>query len=346
MANNADKAGVNQSTVKADDTSYMEHGHSEKSPGFGTKLKNHFRRFWWLHLIIFIICTLVIVLPLIYVGFPRIAQKGVNDSGLEIRSMAITDPTSDSIHFRQEAILTSDSTYHPTLDGFNASVSLADSGADGAPFVYLMLPPVAATEEATIMVDQDVSISNLDGFTDYSVKVMNEKEFDIVIRGRTGLKQTGLKKIQVDYDKTVTIKGLNKLEGFDVTSTELLPKRDEDGYNMVGTVYIPNASDMTLVMGNLTMDLLVEDEVIGTSTIENLILKPGNNTVPMRSKTETTKVLMLLPKYPDGLLPIDIKTNSTIYNGQHLTYYEEALRSNPKRVMLNVTEALGSALNP
>jgi len=32
--------------------------------GFGGKLKNHCKRFWWLHLIIFIIGVLVVTLPL------------------------------------------------------------------------------------------------------------------------------------------------------------------------------------------------------------------------------------------------------------------------------------------
>lgn len=31
---------------------------------FGTRMKHHFKRFWWLHLIVFIIVVLVIALPL------------------------------------------------------------------------------------------------------------------------------------------------------------------------------------------------------------------------------------------------------------------------------------------
>lgn len=35
-----------------------------KKPGFGARLTAHYKRFWWLHLIIFIACTLIIALCL------------------------------------------------------------------------------------------------------------------------------------------------------------------------------------------------------------------------------------------------------------------------------------------
>lgn len=35
-----------------------------RKPGVGARLKVHYKKFWWLHLIIFVACTLIIVLPL------------------------------------------------------------------------------------------------------------------------------------------------------------------------------------------------------------------------------------------------------------------------------------------
>jgi len=35
-----------------------------RKPGLGVRLKAHYKKFWWLHLMIFIACTLIIVLPL------------------------------------------------------------------------------------------------------------------------------------------------------------------------------------------------------------------------------------------------------------------------------------------
>ena len=35
-----------------------------RKAGFGAKVRGHFRRFWWLHLIFFVCSTLIIVLCL------------------------------------------------------------------------------------------------------------------------------------------------------------------------------------------------------------------------------------------------------------------------------------------
>ena len=46
-----------------------------KSPGFGAKLKAHLKKFWWLHLIIFISCTLIIVLCLSVSSLPELERS-------------------------------------------------------------------------------------------------------------------------------------------------------------------------------------------------------------------------------------------------------------------------------
>lgn len=90
------------------------------------------------------------------------------------------------------------------------------------------------------------------------------------------------------------------------------------------------------------MNLFVEGALIGSSVINNLTLKPGNNTVDMRSATNQSLVLQKLANYSDGILPVDVVGNSSVYHGQHLVYYEQALASNKLRVNLNVGSALSA----
>lgn len=114
-----------------------------------------------------------------------------------------------------------------------------------------------------------------------------------------------------------------------------------DGSNVAGTVYIPNTSVLTVSMGNVTFNNYVNGQLIGNSTIDNLVLKPGNNTVPMHGVTNQSAVLDLIAStYKNGVLPIDIVGNSSVYNGLHLPYYEKALKSNTQHVELNITAAL------
>ncbi|KAI4130238.1 MAG: hypothetical protein LQ338_001853 [Usnochroma carphineum] len=308
---------------------------------FGAKLKAHLRKWWWLHLIFFIASTLIIVLCLVYVGFPRISQDGVNDSTLEIQSLTLSNPTPDSFHLEQDALLTNHNRYHPRLDAFNASLSVG--GSEDKPYAYVELPAVHATDTTTTHVNQDVQIVNMDAFVDYTTQLLIKDSVDLVIKGRTKLHEMRLPTTTVDYHKTAHLKGLNGLAGFNVTSFSIKLIPEPDGANMVGTVYIPNPTVMTITMGNVTFNNYVDEDFIGTSSLSDLVLEPGNNTIPMRSTVNQTLVIEKVTEtYKDGMLPVDIVGNSSVYNGQHLEYFEKALQSNRQHVVLNVGAALAA----
>ncbi len=84
--------------------------------------------------------------------------------------------------------------------------------------------------------------------------------------------------------------------------------------------------------------------LIGTTTLTDLTLVPGNNTIPMRSTVNQTLVLtQITSTFKDGMLPVDIVGNTSVYNGQHLTYFEKALSSVTQHITLNVGAALKAA---
>lgn len=138
--------------------------------------------------------------------------------------------------------------------------------------------------------------------------------------------------------------GLNKLSGLNISDVKILSGKNEilsDGSNLIANVSIPNPSVMTLDLGNVTMDLSVDGKAIGTSLVPNLLLKPGNNVLPMQSKVDQLTILGLIQsKYKDAVLPIDILGNSSVRNGEHLTYYEDAIKSNLIKLNLDVGPAL------
>ncbi|KAL2047328.1 hypothetical protein N7G274_001349 [Stereocaulon virgatum] len=324
---------------KAEDMGHVEEIGPSGKHGFGLKLKAHLRRFWWLYLILFVACTLILVFCLLYVAFPHISQHNINDSTLTIQSLVLLNPTPDSFHLVQTSVVGNGSPYHPNMDAFNASLSL-----DGAaPYAYVEIPQIHATAQATTVVDQDVKITDLDAFNAYNVAVLQNENVKLKVKGRTALHEMGFPTATVNYDKSVTMKGLNKLTGFNVTnfSIELTP--EADGTNMIGTVYIPNPTVMTISMGNVTFNNYIANTptFIGTTTLTNLTLHPGNNTLPMRSQINQSLVItQLLSTFKDGMLPIDIVGNSSIYNGQHLPYVEEAFKSVTQHITLNAGAAL------
>ncbi|KAI4185948.1 MAG: hypothetical protein L6R41_003816 [Letrouitia leprolyta] len=319
----------------------QEVGSERPKRGFGAKLKAHYKKWWWLHLIFFIASTLIIVLCLVYVAFPRISQDGVDDSTLEIKDLVFTDPTPDSFHIQQTALLTNHNNYHPRLDAFNAS--LAVGGSEDRIFAYVELPAVHATEHATTHIDQEVNVIDLDAFTDYNTQLWTNKSVELVVKGRTKLHEMKFPTTTVDFHKRIDMKGFEGIPGFNVTEFSIKLVPEPDGANMIGTVYIPNPTVLTLTMGNVTFNNFVDDEFIGTSVLSDLVLKPGNNTVPMRSMVNQTLVIeKVTGTYKDGMLPIEVRSNSSIYNGQHLEYFEKALQGSQQHIVLNVGAALAA----
>ncbi|KAI2793271.1 hypothetical protein POX_b03324 [Penicillium oxalicum] len=311
-------------------------GSSMAKPSFGARLKAHFKKWWWVHLIIFIVVVLVIVLPVIFVGYPNIAQDQVNDSTLNITSMIIADPTPDSFRLIQTQVLGSKSSFHPKIYSFLASVSLA--GAARA-FTSVQVPEVTSRDGVEISMNQTVDLSNADAFGDFAKSVMLQEEVQLEISGRPQLQQGSLPKTTVNYDKTVTMKGLNKLEGFSVYDVKLM-NPPKNGRNLEGFVYIPNPTVMTIAMGNVTLDLYANGQFMGYSYINDLTLQPGDNNRSMTAQINQTASFLLISgssaPYPKGVVPFTITGNSSVYNGQELPYFTQALAANNLTVDLDV----------
>ncbi|CBX95329.1 hypothetical protein IAQ61_004149 [Plenodomus lingam] len=310
-------------------------------PGAKGRMKNHCRKFWWCDLLVFAIIVLIIVLPIIYVAIPKRAQRELNASTLEVTAQEVTSPLPESVHLKIDTVVRSDSSYHPTIRPFRAGLSLKDQ----EPFLYVNVPEAKSEEVTYITIDQDVNFDSVERFSQYTQAVLAAESLDVYMDGKTKLKLSGLPTMSVNYNKVITMKGLNKLAGLNITDVRILSGREEilpDGSNLIGNVSIPNPSVMTLDLGNVTMNLAVDGRSIGYSLIPNLVLRPGNNVLPMQSRVDQLTILGLVQStYRNAVLPIEIVGNSSIAsNGQHLTYYEDAIKGNTIRLDLNVASAL------
>ncbi|KAJ0422723.1 hypothetical protein BJY00DRAFT_310737 [Aspergillus carlsbadensis] len=305
-------------------------------PPFKARVVAHYKRWWWVHLLVTTVVALVITLPIVYVGYPRIAQDGINSSTLNVTSMEITSPTPDGFHLHQVQILGSDSIFHPKLYEFNAAVRFP---GETDPMMNITVPTLKANDGTTIDVNQDVTLLDSDVFAEFTTAVMLQEEVSLNIYGKPRLKQAGLHTITVTYNKTITMKGLNKLAGFQVLEMKLDPDRD-DGMNAEGSVYIPNPSVLTITMGNVTFDLSSNGTDLGTAVLHDLVLQPGNNTVPMLANIDQLTLLGLLPDSPPYNVEMQAEGKSSVYDGRELEYFSVALQSNPITFTFDVSKAL------
>jgi len=72
--------------------------------------------------------------------------------------------------------------------------------------------------------------------------------------------------------------------------------------------------------GNVTLTLsTAKAGVVGNTTINDMTLVPGSNTLPMTGIVD--QVLIASSLNATGWVTLSIQGESAIYNGQHLTYY-------------------------
>lgn len=118
--------------------------------------------------------------------------------------MILSNPTPSSITLNQTQKLGTDSAFHPQIYSFSAAVSLLGAAV---PFTTVQVPAVKSKDGAEVVVSQVVELGNVSAFGDFAKAVMLNEEVELSISGRPYLKEGGLPKIQVDYDKTVSLKG-------------------------------------------------------------------------------------------------------------------------------------------
>lgn len=318
-----------------------------ESAGFLTKYKRHCTKWWWVHVIIFCVIFLIVALCLVYAAMPAIAQHGINESSLEVTEIEFLSPTSNSLVLNQKAIIHSPSMYTPTLDPFSAASYLVVNGTYATtPIIYIPMPRVHAlhpqssneVDGAYVTFNDSASLQQV---TDYATAVLTNEWVTTALVGKTKLHEGALPVITIKYNKTATYKGLNGLKGFNVTNAKINISATV-GPNFSGMAVIPNPSNLTIALGNVTLVLATAKEgVIGNSTIENMTLVPGTNSLPMTAIINEVAVLQSLdPTLGAGMVELLITGNESVYNGQHLTYYEKALQSNALTLVMNVTQVL------
>ncbi|GAB7353346.1 hypothetical protein MBLNU459_g3832t1 [Dothideomycetes sp. NU459] len=288
-----------------------------------------------------IVVVLVVTLPVVYVAYPKISQDGINNAGIHITSEQILNPTADSADLTLTGEFLSNSSFHPTLAAHNASLYL--EGSDN-PFTSLLIPTLKGSNGTAFSIKQTVQITDMAEFTKYCVASLQSQALTIFIRGKGGLKEGSLPKNNVNYDVKVTQLGLNGLQGLDLTSFELKNNLPYSA-NSVGNVTIPNPSVFTLALGDTSLNLSVNGTFIGNATLPNLTLTPGNGSYLLYATANETALVSLLkkPQYKCAVLPVDVQGNASIFGGEVVPYFTEALQGNTQRTVLNLTSTLNDA---
>ncbi|KYK55602.1 hypothetical protein DCS_07565 [Drechmeria coniospora] len=305
---------------------------------------DHCKRFWWLHLIIFVLVSVLVICLIIFVAVPKIAQAKVNDAELEIQGVNVLDTKPDSYLMQINSTIKTDGKVKADIDPFVGNLYLED--VPNAPaFATLDFPATNGDEHQIVNVSQVVRITDEKAFEQFNIDFFQRKNLTIRIQGNTQIQPKGLnRKSSVEFKKVLTVNGLNLLNGTKVVGgkVDFMAKSGENNFH--GTAEIPNNSHFTLDIGNATFINYADNQELGKLTITNLVLRPGINKVAVAAAMDQVKIVQILAKKPyceTGIIPFQLLGSDVQNNGKQIPYFLAALSSANQTVPIDIAGILG-----
>lgn len=101
------------------------------------------------------------------------------------------------------------------------------------------------------------------------------------------------------------------------------------------------------------MDLKNADLTVGNATLENLTLKPGNNSISLQGTVDFSTILHNIKSIlqsqgkniRQGYLTLDAIGRSVVYNGTEIPYYTEIMQSLTLPAKVPINELLVNSLH-
>ncbi|KAL2858993.1 hypothetical protein BJX68DRAFT_277661 [Aspergillus pseudodeflectus] len=310
------------------------------------RFRRHCARFWCCYLFWNVI-FLAIFLPIFFlVVIPAVAQLVVNKSTLLLVNATLIQPRPDSVMLTLEAALDLPIELPVRIEPLVLEVY--DKWTDGNNTIFSSRIDGATIDgNTTLGVQNRFTPLNVPLWTDYVHRVVTEPNAPLPVRGSTNA-YLGILKSHVKVDKDIHQHTLNSFAGFSIDDPKLLLSPREDGVNLIANATLPNPSVMTLQIGTTLLDLKSGEYLLGNATIDDLMLYPGNHSVPVEGIIDLDYLISnlgeILKTQSDalnrGFLRLEAVGRNVTFNGVEIPYYAEAMR----KLTLTADVSLGSLI--
>lgn len=253
------------------------------------------------------------------------------------------------------------------LLSLNTSISSPLPATIGATTLYLYnkdtepFTPYLPIPLATVKVNgkTDISITNktvsildtgelVKWFREYLVS----EQKDLYARANSSDVYLGKLHYTPKLDKVIPIPGLRNLEGVGMEDLKIELK-PVDGKNLWAKAVLPNWGPITLGLGNLTLDVLSGDLVVGKVDVYDVLLKPGNNTIACDGFFNLTAVagnlgnILQTQSGPlgGGKVELGLRAGEATLHGERLTFVEEILKDKVFKVNVSIFNLATSLLD-
>ncbi len=287
-------------------------------------------------------------------ALPAIVQLIVNQQTLPVRSGSLDVIAPDKIK------ITLDSSFR-VPPGLKAKTNefvlqLYDKSApEFSPFLSVEVPPLVLNGGNTnfSIKDQVQPITNLPSLTSWFGGFYDAPgDYDLSVRGTEAVISLGALKSEPRLDKTITLQGLNKLQGLEMRKLEFLFPT-QNGINLKGNLMLPNLSPLALSFGDITLDIASGDLKLGQLTLAGITIQPGNQTQSFEGFIDLNAIIGNLSGFlgsqskplGEGVVQLNATASKVVVNGEHITFLEEILGKRPLAVNISVVTLLSDILS-
>lgn len=224
---------------------------------------------------------------------------------------------------------------------------------DYSPWIRMNVPELSLSGYTKFTIpSQKQTITNSTELSKWFGKFFDQEEIGLDVRGEGITVKLGALNSKPSLDKTVKFKGLNKLKGMEVERLDIvLPPKN--GENLKGMINLPNHSPIELGLGDTTFNLKTGDLDIGSISLPDVVLKPGNNSLPFAGFLNLNEVVSNLSPFlaaqsdalGEGKVQLNITGNHTIKDGERVKFAEEILNSRTLSVRISVVTLLSDLVS-
>ncbi|KAJ5376276.1 hypothetical protein N7509_013162 [Penicillium cosmopolitanum] len=305
-----------------------------RTPTRTEKLRRHWKRFWLIYCVGNVI-FLAILLPVFFlVAIPAIAQLVVNKSDIVLVNAVVNDPQPNSTMLTLETKVDLKIALAARIEAVTLHLFQREYGVDEA-YADIHLPGQTIKGNHTLGIDDVYTpLLNQKAWREFVRQVVFQESVSLALDGWTNA-YLGVLKSHVHLDKNVVTPGLNQFDGFSISDATLLLPAEDDGTNLIGNVTLPNPTVISLEVGTLVLDVKTANVTIGNVTIDDVILKPGDNVFPMKGILDIRTIFKNLgdvlkaqaSALKNGSLAIDSIAKSVEWKGTPVDYYADILKT-------------------
>lgn len=238
--------------------------------------------------------------------------------------------------------------YTPHDKDDDAAAAAADGQTQPPAFATLDVPARHLRGRTAVEIpEQVVRVLDAPALQRFLARAFDAERAVVGVRGSSVVRLGAGLAYATHIDQPVAFEGLRRLAGLRVEALEPIVPAEADGTSLRGSLWVSNHSPLTVGMGNVTYDVLAGGVRVGETTVENLRMVPGNQTIEYKGKLDSDVLVanirdVLGSLNEEGNLEFVVTGNQSMVNNERIGYLDEVLSKINVKASFTLCQAMKS----